>query len=308
MSDDRSHGAGALPPRSGAGGARRLVPLACALVLASCTTPGDGATGGLVFEVVGAEIAERGVLAHETADGWALAFDSIVVSVGEVAVADVEKRTVGRRVGAGLFDLARSSADSRIVLSVDGVLPGSYPNVMWALSPPAPTWPLYDELTPSVRDELTRGGAFLWIRGRALLGPVTKTFSWAFDGEARFEECEGLVDGVPTRGVRVEPNAAIWTRLTLRIDRVFRDDLVAPEARIRFAALAAADRNADDTITRAEMRDVTLDEARAQGGRFGTGQSASVVRTLDDFVAAQARRVGGFRGDGWCEPPRDGGR
>lgn len=285
---------------------RRRSLLALLVALASCSTPGNGAKGSLVFELVGAEIAERGVLAHETADGWALDFDSIVVSVAEVSVADVERRAVGRSVGVGLFDLARSSADSRIVLSAEGIAPGSYPNVTWSLGPPASDWALHDEVSPTVRADLARGGSFLWIRGRALLGPTTKTFSWAFDGAASFDECEGLVDGVPTRGVRVEPTATIWTRLTLRIDRLFRDDLVAPEARIRFQALAFADRNADGAITRAELASVTLDEARSHGGRFGTGQQASVVGTLDDFLGAQARRVGGFRGDGWCEP-RDAG-
>lgn len=71
------------------------------------------------------------------------------------------------------------------------------------------------------------------------------------------------------------------------------------EAKIRFQALADADKNNDGEITLVELGMVDLTSLPVD--QYGTG-GASAVKNLHDFVNALSRTLGHYRGEGECEP------
>lgn len=93
------------------------------------------------------------------------------------------------------------------------------------------------------------------------------------------------------------PDATV-THITVRSDHLFLDSLETETAKVRFDAIANADRDND--------RDVTLDELAAVQlsslpmGQYSTGGRATVT-DLRAFVTALTASMGHLNGEGLCE-------
>ena len=124
--------------------------------------------------------------------------------------------------------------------------------------------------------------------------------SWGFPINTLYEKCEHPDLG---EGVTVPNGGEETVQLTIHGDHLFFDDLQSPDAKMRFDAIAAADKagilGADGQVTLEELALVDLTELPPE--QYGTG-GASNVRTLRDFVTALVRTVGHYRGEGECSP------
>ena len=106
---------------------------------------------------------------------------------------------------------------------------------------------------------------------------------------------------VPRGPAACEPDLTVasggegTTQLTMHGDHLFYDDLEDAEAEVAFGVLAAADADADGTITRAELEAVDV----AQTG-YGVGQYSDVT-DLWAFVEHLTRTLGHIDGEGHCQ-------
>lgn len=220
--------------------ARSALP--CLLVLACDTAPGQPQD----VELQASEIA--GFL---TTDGWTIRFDSLLVSVSEVFEGDGHHTHVEVGPG-GVFDLA-GPGPHRLAR-----VPAGAGLLTWRLGPTTAPEGTAD---PDQRAQLAAQGWTLRATGTAERAGQRKTFDIGLRPDIGFA-CPLSRTG----RVRVRP---AW---------LFHDDLQAPEARLAFDLVAAADRDGDDHITTQELAQVDL----SLEARYLTGHHA--VSTLDAFI------------------------
>lgn len=139
-----------------------------------------------------------------------------------------------------------------------------------------------------------RAGASLRVEGTVSNGAQSKRFAWAFSVSTHYSRCENLDFG---EGVTVPNGSEETVQLTLHGDHLWYDGLQADDAKVRGAAILAADANDDGEVTMAELAAVQLTSLPlSQYDTTGAGG----VKTLADFVTALSRTVGHFRGEGDC--------
>lgn len=210
--------------------------------------------GELEVRTYGEEFIEQGIPADMLDDAWAIEFSRFEVTLRDVAIA-----------GATLPDPA----------PIDLVEPSAGEGQRIGLV----TAPVGDH------DDLEFTLVRLSLDGSASKGDVSKTFAWDFELDVRFGECETLtqVDAAGIAGVEI----------TIHADHLFYDSLVAEAPALRFDAIAAADADADGTITREEL-------AATDIGAYDPGNLP--IDDLWSFLHAQAATTAHVDGEGHCAP------
>lgn len=261
-----------------------LFALAPFALLAACESDEAG-TGRIDVTIYGEAFIEEGIPAGMAGcdgcveDGWAVTFDRFLVSVARVEVAGVADDT------ARIFDLTRPSGGAgHPVVSLD--VPATHHHALSYTLAPAPT-AVAGNVDAADVALMVDGGWSVHVEGRAERGGEVKTFTWSFDRQAAYVDCE--IDAHVTDG------GAAGAELTIHADHLLYDDLDSEEPQVVFDLLAASDADGDGAITRAELeaRDITA-EARYQVGS----------RSIDDlwgFVSAQVGTLGHIDGEGHCE-------
>ncbi len=265
--------------------------------LAACT-----GTGSVAFTTYGEDFIEKGIPAKTAdgdgvEDGWTITFSKFLVSIGEVQVASHEGEVVGRMETAKLFDLKQPGPVP--VVKFDELPAEEYTRVSFAITPVRTA----TEAATASTDDLTmmRTAKYsVYVEGAAVKGAETKIFKWGFPVDTLYEECDSDFG----MGVTVPDGGVLTAQLTIHGDHLFFDDLASNDAAMRFDAIAAADVAAaggapDGEVTLEELAAVDLTDLPAN--QYGTG-GAGHVRTLKDFVTAQVRSLGHFRGEGECRP------
>ncbi|MFN7133996.1 MAG: hypothetical protein ACK4N5_18105 [Myxococcales bacterium] len=257
-------------------------------------------TGNLAFTVYGEDFIEDRIPAGEegVVDGWTITFDRFLVTVAEITVAGADGEVAARQPTPKLFNLKQPGP---VPVERFTELPSQeYPNISFALAPAKDALPI----TASVDDAalMVAGGYSVFVSGEAVRGSERKTFRWGFTTDTLYEACEA---GDLGAGATVPDGSDETVQLTIHGDHLFFDHLASDDAKMRFDAFAAADKPVtpggapDGEITLAELAAVDLTELPA--GQYGTGSIAN-VNTLRDFVTAQVRSIGHFRGEGECRP------
>jgi hypothetical protein len=117
--------------------------------------------------------------------------------------------------------------------------------------------------TPGSDGFAQQSGVGIYVRGRAALAAVTKTFDWRFRLRARYERC--AAGGA--RGIDLHTKAAQTLSLKVSPATLFADSLDLEHAGFRFQVFADADTELGD-----DDGAVTLDElARVPASRAGFG-------------------------------------
>jgi len=263
-----------------------LIPLVSTLTaLAACTS-----TGTVTVTTYGEDFIEKGIEATEFADGWAVTFDTFLVVLGEFDA------THGSDTIAlpshRLWDL--KAAGPHTLATITDAPAIHFDEAGYALLPASASTQL-GNATEAQLTAMKSAGFAVHVTGTATKGESTKSFDWGFTTGTRYVDCENE-DGA---GLVVVPGGTTDVQLTIHGDHLFLDDLVDPEATLHFQPLAGADANNDGAITLAELGAVDLTSASIPEGRYGTGSGPN-VRTLADFVAAQVRSIGHWRGEGEC--------
>lgn len=218
----------------------------------ACDSENTG-QGKVKVSMYGESFVEMGIPAQEMSDGWAIKFDRFIVTAKQVAVAGVNIPV------AQTIDLAVASSGMGHPIGNAMVPAGAHKAPSFAIT----------------RVE---------VSGKANKGNVHKSFNWVFDQNTHYANCETTTT-VADQGV-----AAF--QITMHADHFFYDSLVAAEPRLRFQALADADRNNDSMITRAELEAAGI-------GSYDPGSSAKVPN-LWAWLVAQSQTLAHVDGEGHC--------
>lgn len=262
-----------------------LLPL---LLAAACGD--DPASGTITATVYGEEFIEEGIPADEFSDGWAITFDTFLVSIGNVAGKAGEG---GKEVGDTRFyvvDLAQASGGNGFELSTFEAPGGYYDHYGYQLR--AEPTAIAVNADPGAAAAMQAMGYSLWVRGSATNGTVTKTFDWPFTLKLTYAHCDlgGSVDG-----------NNLVAQATIHADHLFYDDAVSDEPNLAFQLIADSDADGDGTITLEELAATDIrGEARYQVGSL-VHPSGVAIENLRQYIELQVVTLGHINGEGHCE-------
>ncbi|MFE8595559.1 hypothetical protein [Archangium violaceum] len=260
--------------------------------LAACTH----GSGDVTFTTYGEDFIEKEIPAEDFEDGWTVKYSKFLVTIGELKVANHGGEVVADAAGAKVFDVHKPGPVT--VVRFPALPAADWDAVSYAIAPSASAEA--GNVSAEDMNLLKAKGWSVYMEGTATKGAVTKKFAWGFPLNTLYEHCEHPDLG---EGLTVPNGGEETVQLTMHGDHLFFDDLQSPDAKMRFDALAAADKpgsgGADGEVTLEELEQVDLTELPV--GQYGTGGAAN-VRNLRDFVTALVRTVGHFRGEGECSP------
>jgi hypothetical protein len=262
------------------------LPLTAALALIAAAGCGEPAPGTLEVRIYGEEFIEQGIPAAAFSDGWAVTFDSFLVTLGGVEVAAGHGAPALSERGQRIYDLASPTMGQGTLVASKKVDGGAYDHVGYDITPATAGATAGNTLEGDALESMVRAGDALRVVGSASKGGgKTVRFSWGFPaGSGHSCHVEKTVDG-----------GTATTEITIHGDHLFYDDLVAAAPNLALDLIAASDSDGDGNVTQAELtaRDIR-GQARYQVGSFD-------VRNLWAFIAHQAGTVGHIDGEGHCE-------
>jgi hypothetical protein len=258
-----------------------LVPL-----LAACADE----AGTITASVYGEEFIEEGIPADAFSDGWSVAFDKFVVSIGNVAGKAGEGATEVGDAAFRLVDLAQPSGGEGFELATFAAPGGSYDHYGYQLRSEAAATAV--NVAAGDQTMMTAGGFSIWVKGSATKGAVTKTLDWGFTMKLTYAHCDlaATVDGGNVRA-----------QATIHADHLFYDDAIAEEPNVAFQIMADADANGDNAVTLAELAAVDIrGQARYQVGSL-KDPAGNAITNLRQYVEHQVVTLGHINGEGHCE-------
>jgi hypothetical protein len=259
------------------------------LGLASLAACSGGGEGELKVQIYGEEYIEAGIPADEFADGWAITFDSFLISVGAVAVAASGAGPAVEETRFQIFDVAADSGGVGQTVAAGAVPTGAYDDTRYIVAPSSDA--VAGNASADDVARMTDGGLSVYVAGSATKGDEVKTFAWGFTGRTRYEACES--EAV----VKAATQASV--QLTIHGDHLFYDDLFSETPSVRFDLIAAADGDGDGDITQAELAAVDIRPlANYQVGSTG-------ITNLWDFVEYLTSTLGHIDGEGHCDSERE---
>lgn len=254
-------------------------------------TPGEGTA---TWTIWGEEFIEQEIPAKDSKgdviveDGWTIRFTKFLVVIGSVQMLSTAGDKGPSEAKQKLFDLHKTG-----------------PHTILEFKAPAGTWdaPGYSILPATVATEngnaeatdferMKKEGHSIYIEGEAEKAGQKKAFVWGFKLHLAFSKCK--TNAVLSAGGKTT------MQITIHADHLFYDDLENPEAKIRFDAIAAADKDNDGKVTLQELSAVS-GAAFAGLKDYNVGRF-SAVTDLGAFVSHLAGTIGHFDGEGECSP------
>ncbi|MEZ4303023.1 MAG: hypothetical protein R3B70_49320 [Polyangiaceae bacterium] len=286
-----SHADSPLPTRRTTAILRALALTAAAAALPAC----GGGTGSVSFDTWGEEYIEEEIPTSEFEDGWQVKYDTFLVNIGHVKVADSDGTLGAEMPGTTLFN--HRLAGTKPVFKATDLAEGPWKSVSFEVPKITADTELSTGVTQAEKDAMLAAGAAIHVRGTATKGSVTKTFDWFFAKGTVFDDCKGERDGKEVSGAIVTSGGTDQIQLTIHGDHLFYDDLQSENAVLRFDPIAAADADDNGEVTLQELSQIKL--VTLDAGPYGTG-SADGIDDLAAFVTALSQTVGHFRGEGEC--------
>lgn len=268
--------------------------VAAAVSLGACGAP----VGSIDVRVWGEEYVANEIPSSLFEDQWGVRFTKFLVHVSGVRFAATSGPSYALAGGGRVFDL-KPAAQPLSIGAISMVEARRLDQVQFELTTASASSTAGNASASDVM-VMQGGGYALYVEGEATHATRgTYAFRWGFAGNTRFINCR---DANNQPGLVVVGGAsATPAQLTIHADHLFYDGLQNPEAKMRFDAMAGADRNGDRMITLDEL--ATVDLTTLPTGQYTTG-SARNVNTLRDFVAALVTTVGHWNGEGHCEETR----
>jgi hypothetical protein len=278
--------------------------------LATACLPGDTrpAPAELVITATASEFTSSGIPSASTADGFAIAFERVLVALGDEEIEDSppECNEYSSPAYTRLFDFAAAHAPEEVGIAFGlgscglgfGV---KAPDEFTKLGAGASADDR-DSMRVPGSDRVARdGGVSVWIVGSGVLGDRREHFSWPFRAHFRYQRCGATVDGADAGpgGLTLRGGARVNAGIQIEAEELFQDHADPENPGQHFAAYAAADADGDGEITLDELWSVPLDTVRQAGlyvpkpGDPGDGSEFScrnnrgdayTVTTLGDYT------------------------
>jgi hypothetical protein len=270
--------------------ARTFFLLASALALSGAAVGcGEPAPGTVEVAVYGEAFIEEGIPAEEFSDGWAVTFDSFLVTLSEVTVTAGHGAPALSAPAQRVFDLSKATLGKGtpvVSKTIDG---GDYDHVTYQIGPARSGAAAGNTLAAGALEGMVTAGESVRVSGSATKAGKTVRFAWGFPRRTDHACHVGLkVDGGSARA-----------EITIHGDHLFYDDLLSKEPDLAFDLIAASDTDADGAVTQAEL---TAQDIRGQS-RYQVGNIPAT--TLWSFIAHQATTLGHIDGEGHCDTTTD---
>jgi hypothetical protein len=262
-------------------------------LLAACMKTSAVSTGDLLVVTQGDSSLEDGIPASDFEDGWSVRFDRFVVNLGAVGLGS-EPADVMPLGDAPFVLVDHVVLGSKTIVLANDVVARAWPAFAYELRAVRSTTTASDGTTDEDLARMRAMAASALIKGVATKGDTSKTFEWVFGEATAYENCR-VVDGAyMQKGVVVVADTTTVLDLPISGKPLFEDDLASVKPKSRFEPIANADTNGDGVVTLSELDRVRLADVHATYGNYLADGSTTIV-TMRDFIAAQLRRVGGFR-------------
>ena len=231
-------------------------------------------------------------------DGWVLKYSTFQVPLKELTIRDVKNAVLWKQDQSVLFDLVGSGPF--VVDTSTPLYAGRYA-FSYAIGPTAGASPATGSgVSADDVSFMEQRGYSIYVKGTATRAAtatsvaVTKTFEWGFATDTLYTDCTS--NGAS--GVKATSGITETVELTVRGEHLFFDDLKGDGAKLRFDAIADADKAPNDgKVTLEELNAVQLSSLVLSPYRTNDTPN---VNTLKDFLTALTRSVGHFKGDGEC--------
>jgi hypothetical protein len=277
----------------------------CALVAAGATAclPNDTrkAPGSITTTVESDGAVESGIPASRTADGWNIAFDRLLVNLGDVSLdgdgcdeySDAgydrifDMKTAGKQKVSVVYALGHCDYGFRV----------TSPDADTVLGQGATDDQKNLMRTPGSDLFNNQAGIGIYLRGHATLGGATKTFEWPFRLRARYSECSDVPGETAKRGIDLASGRAETVNLAVSPVVLFADRKDLRTARLRFQVFADADSTSGDNdgeVTLNELARVPLSAAGFVSSGADAGAGAGDLGGLDAGYAHDLELVSGF--------------
>lgn len=272
-----------------------LLLLATSLTAAcACSEANDTGTGTVTFTAWGEDYIEDEIPSDAFADGWSVKYDRFLVVLTDIEVRAQTGGEGGDLHESQCLDLTEPGPHELGTLELDA---RAWTRVGYEFHTATTETTAQTSASDSERKLMLNGGYSVFASGTATNGDESKTFAWGFTSETSFTNCVADIDGKETEGFVLGRGGAETVELTIHGDHLFYDDLGSPDAKRRFAPIAAADADEDGEVTLEELRNVELIDIPE--GTYGTA-SFSDVNDLGAFITALTATLGHFRGEGHC--------
>lgn len=299
----------------------KLATWASLLALAAGCLPKDTRPppSRVLFTATPSAATQAGQLEAETADGWALTFERVLVSLGRASL-DGDSCSVYSEANYGrVLSLVGAPAGQKISegyalgacdfgFGIGSVSTDSLLGV-------GATTDDFDFMRTAGIDRYGGpSGISMFVAGHAKKGDRTLSFAWPFRGRARYRECENTVDGAVERGLSLTQSGDVTVDVTLHAEALFAESLEDYDAVLRFDPMANADAlgNGDGDVSLEELSLVSLTELQ-MGEAYSQGDAGVIPLTnLEDYIyIGAAPRVARYQGTGKCnlrlpDAPGDG--
>jgi hypothetical protein len=223
-------------------------------------------------------------------DGWAVRFDTFLVSIGNVKAQAGHDHDEAGFDGFYIVDLAKSSNGEGQELETFDALGGTYDHYGYQIEPDAAATNVNAD--DAAATAMKTNGYSIWVRGSATKGGESKTFDWGFTMRLTYAHCEA--------GMTIDGNNVVM-QSTIHADHLFYDDAVSDEPNVSFDLFATADTNADNALA---LDELAATDIRTQT-RYQVGSTRDVegkeITNLRQFLEHQTTTVGHINGEGHCE-------
>jgi hypothetical protein len=262
-----------------------VIPLV--LLATACGSPGN-----VTFTTWGESFIEQKIPAETFADGWEIKYSKFFVTIEEITVANHDGKVAAKQSTPKLFDVHKAGPVN--IETFSSLDPEEWDAVSYAIGPSSAV--VSGNVDAADVDFMKEHGYSIYLEATVTKGAVTKSYKWGFSTDTLYQQCQHADYG---KGLTVPSGGSLDVQLTIHGDHLYYDDLQSSQAKVRFDAIAGADKDNDGEITLEELDAVDLTSLPI--GQYGTG-GAHEVNTLRDFVTALARTIGHYRGEGECEP------
>ena len=268
-----------------------------ALTIGGCGGDEPAGTGSVKFTTWGEEYIEQQIPGADFEDGWTIHYSKFLVVIGGIKIAD-DADVVGAELKTTKL-VNHVSPGVKEITTFKDLEAKAWTKVSYEIRPAAEDTEVAEGATADDLAMMKKNKYSVYVEAEATKDAVKKSYKWGFGLPTAYTDCKGDKDGKETFGVIVTNGGTDDVQLTIHGDHLYYDDLQATNAKRRFNAIAASDKDMDNVVTQDELTAVKLVGIDAKDGAYGTG-AAGDVNDLGAFTRALSRTVGHYRGEGEC--------